>query len=148
MEVILYQPDIPQNTGNIARTCAACEASLKLVPPLGFALTSRHMKRAGLDYWNEVHWGCIDDLESYLNTINKPFYLFSSHAKKEYTEISYTEDAVLIFGSETKGLPRRLMEKWEEWCVTIPMKAGVRCLNLSNSVAIALYEAKRQNKNV
>ncbi|MBM3184219.1 MAG: tRNA (cytidine(34)-2'-O)-methyltransferase, partial [Chlamydiae bacterium] len=99
MKVVLFEPQIPQNTGNIARTCAAANASLILVRPFGFSTNSRHMKRAGLDYWNEVTVEEIDDLTSYVE--NKNCFFFSSKAKKNYTEINYPDDSLLIFGSET-----------------------------------------------
>lgn len=142
MDVVLYQPVIPQNAGNIARTCAVTASRLTLVRPLGFSTSSRHLKRAGLDYWSEVDVNIIDDLEEYLN--QKRFYLFSTKAKKLYTEISYTEEDVLIFGSEDKGLPQIFWDKWPEKFYTIPMLPTCRSLNLSNSCAIVLYEAWRQ----
>lgn len=141
MEVILYAPEIPQNAGNVARTCAITGTKLTLVRPLGFGLTSRTLKRAGLDYWDEVAVEVIDQLEEHLHS---PFYFFSTKGKKRYTEIEFTPATQLIFGSETSGLPESFHEKWPELFYTIPMKSGVRSLNLSNSVAIVLYEGLRQ----
>jgi len=145
MKVILYQPQIPQNTGNIVRTCKATNSTLTLVKPLGFSTSSRMLKRAGLDYWDEVEIDQIDDLESYLSTIDAPFYFFSSKAQRIYTEVKYTEDSILIFGSETLGLPPHFHEKWKDHFVKVPMTKNARCLNLSNTVAIGLYEVCRQN---
>jgi len=141
MEVILFQPEIPQNTGNIARTCAVTGVHLTLVRPLGFALSSRHMKRAGMDYWGDVHFNVIDTLEPYLE---EPFYIFSTKGKRIYTDIAFEKEAQLVFGSETAGLPAHYHEKWGDKMYRIPMKGGSRSLNLSNAVAIVLYEALRQ----
>ena len=144
MKIILYQPEIPQNTGNIVRTCNVTGSDLILVKPLGFSTSSRMLKRSGLDYWNEVNIIEIDDLTSFLENESSPFYFFSSKAKKKYTDIQYTDDAILIFGAESKGLPDNFREKWGDNFVTIPMKKNARCLNISNSVSIGIYEALRQ----
>ena len=143
MKVILFRPQIPQNTGNIVRTCAATGASLTLVRPLGFSTQSRHLKRAGLDYWAGVEVEEIDDLR-FLWDAKAPIFFLSSKASKPYTEAKFSADAILVFGSETEGLPQELWDKWAERFYTIPMREGARCLNLSNSVAIVLYEAMRQ----
>jgi len=145
MELILFQPEIPQNAGNIARTCALTHTKLTLVRPLGFSISSRHMKRAGLDYWDSVDLEVIEDLESHLK---EPFYFFSSKATKLYSEVKYEKNTQLIFGSETKGLPASIHEKWKERFLTIPMRPFGRSLNLSNAAAIVLYEALRQNNFV
>lgn len=144
MKVILFQPQIPQNTGNIVRTCSVTGTDLILVGPLGFSIENRWLKRAGLDYWEGVNVSVIEDLESYLNNTEEDFYFFSSKAEKKYTDIPYTKNSMLIFGSETTGLPGHFTEKWPEKFVTIPMKEGARCLNLATSAGIALYEAWRQ----
>lgn len=144
MKIVLFQPDIPQNTGNIVRTCSVTGSSLTLVRPLGFSISSRHLKRAGLDYWDEVNIELIDDLEQFLEQTKSPFYFFSSKSKTPYTEISYTSDSILIFGSETSGLPPIFFERWREKFYTIPMISNARCLNLSNSVSIVLFEGLRQ----
>lgn len=144
MKVVLYQPQIPQNTGNIVRTCAVTGSSLILVRPLGFSTSNRRLKRAGLDYWEGVQVDMIDDLSTYLENLQMPFYFFSSHAKKMYTDVDYTTEDHLIFGSETAGLPASFHKKWKENFYTLPMKEGARCLNLSNAVSIVLYEAWRQ----
>ncbi len=146
MKIILFQPDIPQNTGNIVRTCSVTRSSLSLVRPLGFSVSSRHLKRAGLDYWNEVDIEYIDNLEEILLKETRPFYFFSSKVDAPYTEISYTKETILIFGSETKGLPDIFFERWPERFYTIPMATDARCLNLSNSVSIVLFEGLRQQQ--
>jgi tRNA (cytidine/uridine-2'-O-)-methyltransferase len=144
MRIVLFQPKIPQNTGNIARTCSVTGTQLLLVKPLGFSLSSKQLKRAGLDYWNELQVDYCEDLGNYLLSLKQPFYFFSSRAKKRYTDIVYTPTAHLIFGSETEGMPLCFWEKWAENFYTIPMKTNQRCLNLSNAVSIVLYEALRQ----
>ncbi len=144
MEIVFVHPEIPQNTGNVVRTCAATGTCLTLVKPLGFSLSDRWLKRAGLDYWNDVTINVINDLKKYLKESERPFYFFSSHAKRPYTEIDYTEDTIMIFGSETKGLPPEYLERWPERFYTIPMQGQTRCLNLSNAGAIVLYEGLRQ----
>lgn len=145
MKIILFQPQIPQNTGNIVRTAAVTGCDLILVKPLGFSVTDRWLKRAGLDYWMGVQVDLIDDLESYLEAYPTNFYFFSSHAKKLYTEVPYDDNTALIFGSETRGLPEHYHEKWADRFVTLPMKPEKRCLNLATSVGIGVYEALRQN---
>jgi tRNA (cytidine/uridine-2'-O-)-methyltransferase len=145
MKIILFQPQIPQNTGNIVRTCSATGTDLILVHPLGFSTQSRHLKRAGLDYWGGVDVQEIVNLEEYLEETAHPFFFFSSKAKRSYTDASYPQNSLLIFGSETTGLAPIFWEKWEERFYKIPMLEGTRCLNLSNSAGIVLYEALRQN---
>lgn len=144
MKIILFHPQIPQNTGNIARTCAVTGTDLILVRPLGFSTASRHMKRAGLDYWDDLHVQEIDDLLDYLDKTPCPFCFYSSKAQNLYTASSYTIDHQLIFGSETSGLADIFWQKWPEKFFRIPMKEGARCLNLSCSVSIVLFEALRQ----
>jgi tRNA (cytidine/uridine-2'-O-)-methyltransferase len=144
MKIVLYQPQIPQNTGNIVRTCAATGSELILVRPLGFSTHSRHLKRAGLDYWSGVVVEEIDDLPMFLE--NKSFYFFSSKAKTLYTDVDYPPDATLVFGSETTGLPQMFWDLWPDRFLTIPMVPTARCLNLACSVSIVLFEALRQNR--
>lgn len=144
MKVILYQPQIPQNTGNIVRTCAVTGCSLALVRPLGFSTNDRWLKRAGLDYWEGIDLTYIDDLDAYLSEDTTPFFFFSSKSDRPYTAINYPLNATLIFGSETTGLPPHFREKWPDRFVTLPMVNGSRCLNLGTSVGIAVYEAWRQ----
>lgn len=146
MKIILFQPQIPQNTGNIVRTCAATGAGLILVRPFGFSTNSRHLKRAGLDYWEGVTVEEIDNLKSYLHETDQPFFFFSSKAEKLYTQNTYPRNSLLIFGSETTGLAPQFWNTWPERFLKIPMKPGTRCLNLANSAAIVLYEAFRQNQ--
>jgi tRNA (cytidine/uridine-2'-O-)-methyltransferase len=144
LKIILFEPQIPQNAGNIVRTCAVTGSQLILVKPLGFSTSSRMLKRAGLDYWEDVEVQIIDNLETYLDQLDAPFYFYSSRAEKNYSEIDYTFEDHLIFGSETGGLPETFWEKWPEKFYTLPMKKGARCLNLANTVSIVLYEALRQ----
>lgn len=144
MKIILYQPQIPQNTGNIVRTCAVTGNSLILVGPLGFSVTDRWLKRAGLDYWEGVNVTPIENLEDYLENCTSNFYFFSSKATQIYSDVKYQADDLLIFGSETTGLPKIFHEKWPEKFATIPMKPDARCLNLATSVGIVSYEAWRQ----
>lgn len=146
MKIILYQPQIPQNTGNIVRTCSVTGSDLILVRPLGFSIQDRWLKRAGLDYWEGVKVECIDDLEEFLSQAQNSFYFFSSKAKTHYTDVCYKPDDYLIFGSETTGLSSRFFELWPEKFVTLPMKPDQRCLNLATTVGIATYEAWRQQR--
>lgn len=144
MNIILFQPQIPQNTGNIVRTCAVTGAKLFLVRPLGFSVTNKKLKRAGLDYWEGIEVNFIDDLASFLQNILGRFFFFSSHATGKYTDIVYEKEDYLIFGSETAGLPTLFWEKWPNHFYTIPKKKSSRCLNLANAVSIVLYESWRQ----
>jgi tRNA (cytidine/uridine-2'-O-)-methyltransferase len=144
MKIILFHPQIPQNTGNIARSCAATNTGLVLVRPLGFSISDRQMKRAGLDYWDKLNVEVIDDLDAYIQAQSVPTFMLSSKAKRSYSDAKFTLDANLIFGSETEGLPPSLWEKYPENFYTIPMAPGPRCLNLASSAAVVLYEALRQ----
>lgn len=144
MKIILFQPQIPQNTGNIVRTCKVTGSSLVLVRPVGFSLSDKALKRAGLDYWDGVNVEIIDDLMQYLDDSHLPFYFFSSHAKACYADACYDSNHILIFGSETAGLPSLYHEKFADYFLKIPMRENSRCLNLSNTVSIVLYEAWRQ----
>jgi tRNA (cytidine/uridine-2'-O-)-methyltransferase len=144
LKIILYNPEIPQNTGNIIRTCSVTNTNLILVKPYGFSMSNRMLKRSGLDYFKNIQIEEIDNLDTYLENCGLPFYFFSSKASKLYTSVIYSDDCLLIFGSETSGLPHNLKEKYPDSFITVPMKSEARCLNLSNTVAIAIYEAKRQ----
>jgi len=144
MKIVLYQPQIPQNTGNIVRTCSVTGCDLLLVRPLGFSTSSRMLKRAGLDYWDEVDITYTHDLTEYLAGVDAPFFFFSSKAKRLYSETTYPKDCILIFGSESTGLPQLFWDKWPEKFLTLPMKSDSRCLNLSNTVSIIIYEAWKQ----
>lgn len=145
MHIVLYSPEIPQNTGNIARTCAATGAKLHLIRPLGFELTDRYLKRAGLDYWNMMEYRVYDRFDDLLAAYPAAkMHFLSTKAPRGYTDVAYQPDDFLVFGCETRGLPESLLLKAYDRCVRIPMVAGARSLNLSNSVAIVLYEALRQ----
>lgn len=145
MHVVLYNPEIPQNTGNIARTCAATRTELILIEPLGFELKDKYMKRAGLDYFSMVNMTVLPSFEALMEKYPDARYHFAStKAPRAYTEAVYGTDDFLVFGCETKGLPESLLSRVYERCVRIPMRADARSLNLSNSVAIVLYEALRQ----
>lgn len=145
LNIVLVEPEIPQNTGNIARTCAVTGCRLHLVKPLGFSVDDRHLKRAGLDYWSLVdinYYESFDELKS--QHPNGLFYYSTTKGKKKHTEAVYKKDCFIVFGKETAGLPKSLLEENKEFCIRVPMKNGVRSLNLSNSVAIVVYEALRQ----
>lgn len=145
--VVLVEPEIPQNAGNIARTCAATGCVLHLVRPLGFEVTDKYLKRAGLDYWHLVDVRYHDSFEE-LEKENPEakFYFFTTKARKVYAEAQFREGDFLVFGKETRGLDEELLVKHAETCLRIPMIGESRSLNLSNSVAIAVYEGLRQNK--
>ncbi|MBQ3819608.1 tRNA (cytidine(34)-2'-O)-methyltransferase [bacterium] len=144
INIVLYEPEIPQNTGNIARLCACTGASLYLVGKLGFSLSDKYTKRAGLDYWDSVDIHKLENMdELYKEYPNGTFYYLTTKAKKKYTEIDFKDGDFLVFGPETRGLPDVYVN--DENAVTIPMKEGQRSLNLSNSVAIVAYEVIRQN---
>lgn len=147
IHVVLYQPEIPPNTGNIARTCALTGTPLHLIRPLGFSIDDKSLKRAGLDYWHLLDLNVHDSLGAFFDKYPEgSFYFFTTHTNRYYTEISYEEDCFLVFGKETAGLPDNIHEDYPDRLIKIPMldKPGVRSLNLSNSVAIAVYEAYRQ----
>ncbi|MGI6084399.1 MAG: tRNA (uridine(34)/cytosine(34)/5-carboxymethylaminomethyluridine(34)-2'-O)-methyltransferase TrmL [Acetivibrionales bacterium] len=146
VNIVLVEPEIPQNTGNIARSCAATGAALHLVGPLGFSIEDRYLKRAGLDYWKYIELKYYDNLQEFFDS-NKgaDFFYCTTKAKKAYHEIEYTEGCFLLFGKETKGLPEALLKENYDKCLRIPMLDNIRSLNLSNSVAIVLYEALKQD---
>ena len=145
LNIILFEPEIPQNTGNIARLCACIGAKLYLVGRLGFSLSDKYTKRAGLDYWDKLEIEHVDSLEELISeNQNSRFYYFTTKTKNKYTDISYKMGDFLIFGPETRGIPEEILNKNKDFCVTIPMRKITRSLNLSNSVAIAAYEAYRQ----
>lgn len=148
LKIVLIYPEIPPNTGNVARLCVAMNCELHLVKPLGFSINDKHLKRAGLDYWKYLRLFIHDTLDDFLSQLNGNFYFFSSKGKKIYTSIKYEKDDWLIFGSETKGFPDRIFKEFSDKIYTIPMFGPVRCLNLSNSVAIVSYEALRQIENL
>lgn len=145
--IVLFEPEIPQNTGNIARLCACTGASLYLVGKLGFSLTDKYTKRAGLDYWENVDLHKIDSLEELKKQHEGAnFYYLTTKSKKSFFDVSFKEGDFLVFGPETRGLPEKLLNENKGNSITIPMLEGQRSLNLSNSASIVLYEAIRQNK--
>lgn len=145
-DVVLVEPDIPQNTGNIGRTCVAVHSRLHLIGNLGFEITDKNLKRAGLDYWQHLTWkhiGSVPEWEKQLRNPKRVFY-FSAKAEKSIFDFQYQIGDTFVFGRETKGLPEELMRRNEERCVLIPLVGPVRGLNLATSVAVVLYEAFRQ----
>ena len=145
MHIVLVEPEIPGNTGNIARLCAATGASLHLVRPLGFSVDDRYLKRAGLDYWHLVDIHYYDSVEEVLAAYpDAPRFLLTTHAHRSYTRVEYTKDSLLIFGKESAGLHEAFRMAHEDECIRIPMVPEARSLNLANSVSIVLYEALRQ----
>ncbi len=145
INIVLVEPEIPQNTGNIARTCAATGAALHLVRPLGFEIDDRKLKRAGLDYWDKLDITYYDNLDDFFaKNPDAEFFCFTTKAKYCYTDVTYPRRTFLMFGKETKGLPEDFLYNNPERCVRIPMRDTLRSLNLSNSAAIAVYEVLRQ----
>ena len=147
MNVVLLEPEIPQNTGNIARTCAATGSALHLIEPMGFTVTDAKLKRAGLDYWNKLditYYKNIDDF--YEKTAGGSYFYFSTKAPRCYTDTEYPDECYLIFGKESRGIPEEILKKNLDKCVRIPMLENLRSLNLSNSAAIAVYEVLRQRR--
>ena len=145
LNIVLVEPEIPQNTGNIARTCACFGMRLHLVAPLGFAPSERNLRRAGCDYWDEVEivrWPC---LEAFLEAHGEDrLHLFTGHAARSYTDAEYADEDYLLFGRESTGLPQELLAARPDACLRIPMREGLRSLNLSNAVAVAASEALRR----
>ncbi len=145
IHIVLHEPEIPQNTGNIARTCAATGASLHLIHPLGFTIDDRRMRRAGLDYWDKLdvhHYESVE--EFFAKNPEAAVYFFTTKARHRHTDVAYPEEVYLMFGKETRGLPEDLLFAHPDTSVRIPMRNHLRSLNLSNSVAIAVYEVLRQ----
>lgn len=145
LNIVLYEPEIPQNTGNIARLCACVGAKLFLVGRLGFILSDKYLKRAGLDYWDKLEIVHVESLDELIKqNSDSRFFYFTTKTDRIYTEINYKKGDFLVFGPETRGIPEDILNKNKENCATIPMRKETRSLNLSNSVAIAAYEAYRQ----
>ena len=145
LNIVLVEPEIPQNTGNIARTCACVGARLHLVEPMGFRATERNLRRAGCDYWDEVEvvrWACA--AEFFEAHGGDELHLFTGRASRSYADVSYGSDAFLVFGRESRGLDEDVLARFADRCVRIPMREGLRSLNLSNAVAIGAFEALRQ----
>ncbi|MDP2892330.1 MAG: tRNA (cytidine(34)-2'-O)-methyltransferase [Bacillota bacterium] len=144
--IVLVEPEIPQNTGNIARTCAATGCRLYLVRPLGFSIDEKQVRRAGLDYWDKVDIRIYDSLDEIMReNPDAAFYFSTTRCRKNYTEQRYEKGCFIVFGKETAGLPASLLSAHPEQCMRIPMRGDLRSLNLSNAVAVILYEALRQN---
>lgn len=145
LNIVLVEPEIPQNTGNIARTCAATRSRLHLVRPLGFDISEKAVRRAGLDYWHMVDLRVYDSLDHFFAVNPRPdLWLATTKAPRDYTEAEFRDGCWLMFGKETAGLPEDLRLRWYDRCVRIPMRPGARSLNLANSVAVLTYEALRQ----
>lgn len=144
LNIVMVEPQIPQNTGNVARTCAVTGAALHLVKPYGFTITDRALKRAGLDYWDKLEIYEYDSLDDFFQKTNGEYYYFTTKGKNVYSDVEYKDNVYILFGREDKGLPERLLYENEKHCVRIPMRSDLRSLNLSNAVAIATYEILRQ----
>ncbi|MDF2677531.1 MAG: trmL [Bacillota bacterium] len=147
LNIVLFEPEIPQNTGNIARTCAATGANLHLIKPLGFSVEDKYLKRAGLDYWNLVNINYYENFEHFLQEIgDAEVFIATTKESRIYTEVNYSNDCYIMFGKETKGLPDYVHEKYKNTRIKIPMvnNPHARSLNLANSVNIVMYEALRQ----
>ena len=150
MDVVLFEPEIPYNTGSVGRTCVAVGAKLWLVRPLGFQIEDRRLRRAGLDYWQHLEWEAVDDWNALSEKLvgerlgRRRFWFFSKKVERIYTDVEYAAGDVLVFGSESKGLPRALLDDNADHCLRIPIRPQARSLNLSVSVALAAFEARRQ----
>lgn len=147
LNIVLYEPEIPANTGNIGRTCVATGTKLHLIEPLGFSLSEKALKRAGMDYWSQLEVERYVNYEDFLQrNPGAKIYMATTKAKKIYSEASYEPDCYIMFGKESAGIPEEILVEHPDECVRIPMIGETRSLNLSNSVAIVLYEALRQNQ--
>ncbi len=146
LNIVLHEPEIPANTGNIGRTCVAADVRLHLIEPLGFRLNEKHLKRAGMDYWDNLDVTTYIDYNEFLErNPGAKIYMATTKAPKIYTEVRYEPDCYIMFGKESAGIPEEILVNHREECIRIPMSGGIRSLNLGNSVAIVLYEALRQN---
>ena len=146
LNIVLHEPEIPANTGNIGRTCVAAGARLHLIEPLGFRLDEKSLKRAGMDYWKDLDVTTYIDYEDFLEkNPGAKIYMATTKARKVYTEVAYEPDCYIMFGKESAGIPEEILVENQENCVRIPMMGDIRSLNLGNSVAVVLYEALRQN---
>ena len=145
MNIVLFEPEIPQNTGNIGRTCVATGTRLHLIGPMGFQITEKAVKRAGMDYWKYLDVTEYDGYEDFLEkNPGAKIYMATTKAKQRYTDVSYEEDCYIMFGKESAGIPEEILINHPDTCIRIPMSPDIRSLNLSNSAAIVLYEALRQ----
>ena len=146
LNIVLHEPEMPANTGNIGRTCVATDTKLHLIEPLGFSLSEKALKRAGMDYWKDLDVTTYLDYEDFVEkNPNAKIYYATTKALKTYTDVQYEEDCYIMFGKESAGIPEEILVDNEETCIRIPMIGDIRSLNLSNSVAIVLYEALRQH---
>ena len=146
LNIVLLEPEIPANTGNIGRTCVAAGARLHLIEPLGFSLSEKALKRAGMDYWKDLDVSTYIDYQDFLEkNPGAKIYMATTKARKFYTEAEYEPDCYIMFGKESAGIPEEILLENQENCVRIPMIGGIRSLNLGNSAAVILYEALRQN---
>lgn len=146
LNIVLHEPEIPANTGNIGRTCVAAGAGLHLIEPLGFRLTEKNLKRAGMDYWAQLDVRTYIDFEDFLDqNPGARIYMATTKAHQIYTEVHYEPDCYIMFGKESAGIPEEILVDYEDTCIRIPMIGEIRSLNLGNSAAIVLYEALRQN---
>ena len=148
MNIVLLEPEMPANTGNIGRTCVATGTRLHLIKPLGFEISDKMVKRAGLDYWPHLNYEVYENFEDFLEKnpdCAGKLYMATTKARHIYTEVAYEPDSYLMFGKESAGIPEEILVKYEDYCMRIPMEYNIRSLNLSNSVAIVLYEALRQH---
>ena len=146
LNIVLHEPEMPANTGNIGRTCVAAGARLHLIEPLGFQINEKQLKRAGLDYWDKLDVTIYDDFNDFLEkNPGAKIYMATTKSKQKYTDVNYEEDAYIMFGKESAGIPEEILIHHKEDSIRIPMVGDIRSLNLGNSVAIVLYEALRQN---
>lgn len=146
MNIVLYEPEMPLNTGNIGRTCVATGTRLHLIEPLGFKLNEKAVKRAGLDYWDKLDVTVYSDYQDFLEkNPGAKIYMATTKAHQVYTDVAYEPDCYIMFGKESAGIPEEILVENEDTCVRIPMWGDIRSLNLANSVAVVLYEALRQN---
>lgn len=144
LNIVLFEPQIPQNTGNIARTCAVTGARLHLVRPFGFEITDKNLKRAGLDYWDKLDISYYDNVADFFERNSGNYFYFTTKGRNVYSNVKYPDNSYIIFGREDKGIDEKILYENEQKCVRIPMRNNLRSLNLSNSVAIAVYEVLRQ----
>ena len=146
LNIILHEPEMPANTGNIGRTCVATDTVLHLIEPLGFQINDKMLKRAGLDYWDKLDVRIYDDFDDFIaKNPGARIYMATTKAARSYTDVHYEDDCYIMFGKESAGIPETILQKYQDTAVRIPMWGEIRSLNLSNAVAIVLYEALRQN---
>ena len=144
LNIVLVEPEIPQNTGNIVRTCAATGARLHIIKPMGFEIDDKKLRRAGLDYWHYLDITYYEGLDDFFSKVKGEFYFFTTKGQHVYSDVSFPDNSYLFFGKETKGLPEELLIKHPDRCLRLPMGETIRSLNLSNTVAVAVYEVLRQ----